>query len=314
MKKIAIVIPCHNEESNLARLHEELVRVTGLPEMAGYDFEFILVDDGSRDATLSGMRRLHEEDPRVTAVALSRNFGKESAMLAGLDIASEGGADAVVIMDADLQHPPSVIPLMVAKWEGGADDVFALRESRETDSHFRRFVTRAFYRVLKHLNPMAGFDGAGDFRLLDRWAVDSLRSLRESHRYTKGLYDWIGGRKEKVPYVHAQRNDGKSSFGLLQQMRLALDGVTGFSTRPLRMATYLGLAAFVLSFVYLIAIVVKYLMYGDPVQGFATIVCVILLLGGVQLCCLGIIGEYLGRTFMEGKKRPSYVIRSVERG
>lgn len=308
-KHISILVPCHNEEQNIMPLWSELTAVTS--QLDAYDWEYIFVDDGSRDNTLEMLRQLRNEDRRITILSLSRNFGKENAMLAGMDC-SRG--DALIMMDADLQHPPKLIPELVKKWEEGYDDVWAMRTNRDTDSRMRRMLTKAFYGFIKRINPMVATSGSGDFRLLDRWAVDTLRSLRESQRYTKGLYQWIGGSKAAVPYTPEPRHSGKSSFGLSRSMRLALDGILGFSTAPLRMATYLGLTTFILSLLYLLYTVAKYAIYGDPVQGFATTICVILILGGAQLLCLGIIGEYLGRTFMEGKRRPPYIIHRLERG
>lgn len=309
MKKITLLIPCYNEESNIAPLYRELTRLAADPAMASYKIEFLMVNDGSTDGTAIEIERLRHDDTRVVNVELARNFGKEAALLAGMDTARD--SDAVVILDADLQHPVDKIPEMVKYWEEGYVNVYARRVSRDSDSLLRRFSTRCYYKLLRSMTRLDMPEGQGDFRLLDRRVIGAITSMRESQRYTKGLYNWVGGASKGVEYTPAQRAGGTTSFGFGRLLNLALEGITGFTTTPLKLASYLGFALSTLSLLYIIFILVKYFMYGDPVQGFVTLICVILFLGGVQLLCLGIIGEYLGRTFIESKRRPPYIIDNI---
>lgn len=307
MKKISVIVPVHNEQESIPRLFEALQGL--FAEQNGYDWEVLLVNDGSRDNSLALLRRAHAEDGRFRVVNLSRNFGKENAMLAGLDNAT---GDAALIMDADLQHPVSVIPQMLAHWEEGFDDVYGLRINRDGDSWLRKKLSLAYYSILRK---MAGIDmipNAGDFRLLDRKCVDALCSLRETQRYSKGLYSWIGFNKKQVEFEVADRQSGKSSFSYRSLFNLAIEGITGFSTAPLRLASLLGFVTAFIALIYLVYIFVKTMIYGDPVAGYPTIMCVMLLLGGAQLLALGIIGEYIARIFNETKRRPPYIIESID--
>jgi len=273
-----------------------------------YEWEVLFVNDGSRDGTLEVLRSLHEHDKRVSFVDLSRNFGKECAMLAGFDYAD---GDCVVVMDADLQHPPSVIPEMLAKWEEGYDDVYARRLTRGKESWLRKRLSLAFYALLQRSAKYDMLPNVGDFRLLDHKCIATLRNLRENERYTKGLFAWIGFRKTSVDFEPAERVAGTSSWNLRALLGLAVEGLVSFSTLPLRLITSLGLIVSLLSFVYGAWIFAKTLIWGDPVAGYPTLMLVILFLSGVQLLSLGIIGEYLGRIFIETKHRPTYVAREV---
>ncbi|MBQ4366625.1 MAG: glycosyltransferase family 2 protein [Muribaculaceae bacterium] len=307
MKKITLLIPCYNEEASLPALYDRVTQVIG--GMPQYEWQLLLVNDGSTDGTLSVLADLRTRDPRVCYIDLSRNFGKESAMLAGFDHAS---GDAVVVMDADLQHPPEVIGQLLEGWEEGYDDVYARRESRGREPLLRRWLSLAYYHLLQHSTRLNVLPNVGDFRLLDRKCIDALKGLRERARNTKGLYAWIGFKKKEITFVQGDRKEGKSSFNIWRLLKLAMDGITSFTTAPLRIATLLGLIVSLGAFFYMCYVLVKTLIMGDPVAGFPTLIVAILFLSGVQLLSIGIIGEYLGRVFIETKERPVYLIREKQ--
>lgn len=300
-KKISIIIPVFNESANLMALYEALKPLVdnGLTRET-YDWEVIMIDDGSKDDSYRQMMSLHEKDSRYKAVAFSRNFGKEAAMLAGMDL-SEG--DAVVIMDADLQHPVGAVPAMIDLWEEGYDDIYGRRRSRSTDSALRRFFSRLYYKVLQSVSKSEILPEAGDFRLLSRRCVQSIRRLRESQRYTKNLFSWVGYKKTYVLCDYSERHGGKSSFSMKNLFNFAIEGITSNTTAPLRMATWAGAIAVVASLIYLVVAL--------AVSAFSAVVFLILFIGGTQLVALGIIGEYLSRIFNETKQRPLYIIDSV---
>ncbi|MBR1543768.1 MAG: glycosyltransferase family 2 protein [Muribaculaceae bacterium] len=302
-KKVSIIIPCHNEETSLRQLYAGVTEVTSaLPD---YDWELLFINDGSTDGTLQVIKELRESDGRIGYADLSRNFGKESAMLAGIDYAT---GDCAIIMDADLQDPPALIPEMLRWWEEGYQDVYARRKSRGKESWLRRRLTLAYYKLLQRTSRVNVLQNVGDFRLLDRKCLDALRQLRESERYTKGLFCWIGYRKKEIEFDRGDRVSGKSSYSLWTLFNLAIEGITSFTTAPLRIATLMGFVISFLTIIYIAYFLVKTLLYGDPVRGFPTLVIVTLFLGGVQLFSLGIIGEYLGKVYHETKRRPVYLV------
>lgn len=302
MKHVTILIPCYNEEASLPLLYDKLAE---LGNDARYIWEFLFINDGSKDGSLAVLKDLAENDTRIKFISLSRNFGKENAMLAGFDFAT---GDCMIIMDADLQHPPMLIPEMLRLWEEGYEDVYARRKDRETDSWMRRKLSEHYYRLLQKVSNVDILPNVGDFRLLDRKCINALKQLRETERYTKGMYCWIGFNKTELEYEVAERIAGKSSFSYRKLVKLAVNGFTSYTTAPLRISAYVGLAVSLLSFVLMLIFLIKALIYGDPVQGFPTLITVILFLGGVQLLSLGIIGEYLGKVFNETKHRPAYII------
>lgn len=273
-----------------------------------YQWEVLFINDGSRDRTLSLLEHLHQQDKRFCYVSLSRNFGKEAAMLAGFDHAR---GDAVIIMDADLQHPPQVIPQMLAAWEEGYDDVYGKRLSRGRESWLRRKLSMSYYRLLQRMAHVDILPNVGDFRLLDRRCIEVLKQLRETERYTKGLYCWIGFNKKEVPFETQDRVAGKSTWSYRQLIGLAIDGIMSFTTAPLRISAILGIVVSIIAFIYMCVVLAKTLFWGEPVAGYPTIVVLVLFLGGVQLISLGIVGEYLGKTFMEVKNRPVYVVDKI---
>lgn len=307
MKKISILIPCYNEQESLPLLYKALDDVMKDERVSSkYTFEILLVNDGSKDATLSILRQMHKEDPRVSYIDLSRNFGKENAMMAGFDYVT---GDCCIIMDADLQDPPEVMFQMLEKWEEGYEDVYAKRVSRGKESWLRRTLSMQFYKILNKMSKVEMLQNVGDFRLLDKRCVEALKSLRETERYTKGLFCWIGYKKAEVLFDRGDRVAGTTSWSLWKLMRLGIDGIISFTTAPLHLATWLGLIISFLAFIYLIFILIKTLIYGDPVAGFPTLISVILFLGGVLLLCVGILGEYVARMYNETKRRPGYLVR-----
>lgn len=300
---LSIVIPLLNEANGLPRL---LTRLQPVLERIRYDYEIIFIDDGSTDATLSMLREFNGRDARLKSVSFSRNFGKEIAVAAGLRYAR---GDAVVLMDADLQHPPETLPQFISLWEKGYDDVYGQRIDRESDSALYRMMARSFYATFKVLSGTQLHENAGDFRLLSRRAVDALNQLGERARFNKGLFAWIGFRSIGVPYNVAQREVGDASrWSTRRLLRFAIDGIASFTTIPLRIWSYVGLLVSAFAFAYAAIFLLKTLIFGTEVAGFPTLIISILLLAGVQLISLGIIGEYLGRIYEEVKARPLFLV------
>ncbi len=302
MKKITILLPAYNEAQSIPLLRERMLEVAR--ENPGYEWEFLMVNDGSTDNTLDMMRRLHGEDSRFSYIDLSRNYGKEIAMMAGLDYAT---GDAVIIMDSDMQHPISVIPEMIRNWEEGYQDVYAQRKSSK-ESWLKRKTSQWYYSMLQNSTRIPIQKNTGDFRLLDRVCVNALRDMRETQRNTKGMFCWIGFRKKGLEYEQLARENGKTKWSFWSLVNLAVDGLTSYTTAPLRIASVLGILSSVAGLVFLVYILVNTWVFGDPVAGYPTIMVTILFLGGVQLLSLGIIGEYLGRIFNETKGRPPYLV------
>ena len=303
-KKISILIPAYNEEESLPLLYAELCKL--MEDLSQYDWEILFINDGSKDNTLCVLREMRKKDNRVCYVDLSRNFGKENAMLAGFDYVT---GDCMVIMDADLQHPPHVIKDMLVKWEEGFDDVYAKRLSRGKESWLRKEFSLFFYRILQKISSIDILPNVGDFRLLDRACINSLKKLREHERYTKGFYCWIGYKKTSIDFEQGDRLAGASSWNFFSLAKLAINGIVSFTTVPLRIATVMGIVISLIAIMYMLFIVVKTIIYGDPVSGFPTLISSILFIGGVQLFCMGIMGEYIARIFSESKDRPVYLIR-----
>jgi polyisoprenyl-phosphate glycosyltransferase len=304
-QRLSVLVPAYNEGAVLAEFHQRLAGV-----LDGLDVEarVLYVDDGSRDDTWARIVALREGDARVAGLRLSRNFGKELALTAGLD-AVDG--DAVVVIDADLQDPPELIPEFVARWRAGFDVVYGRRLERAGETWLKRTTAALFYRVIGRLSSTAIPADTGDFRLLSRPALEALRQLRERQRFMKGLFAWVGYAQCAVDYKRDPRQAGHSKFNYWRLWNLALEGITSFSTAPLRIATYLGLATAGVAFLAGLWVVIKTLVWGDPVAGYPSLMVVILLLGGVQLMAIGVIGEYLGRLYMEAKGRPLYLVRDL---
>lgn len=309
MKKISILIPAYNEEAVLDSLYTRLGTLAN--DLKKYEFEFLFINDGSKDKTLSIIRELAEVDSRVSYVNLSRNFGKEIAMIAGLDHVT---GDATVIIDADLQDPPELIPEMITHWEDGFDDVYAKRRTREGETWFKKWSSKSFYAFLEKISHVPIQKDTGDFRLLDRRAVDALKQLRESQRYTKGMFSWVGFYKKEILYDRDSRAAGESGWNYRKLIDFAIDGITSFTTAPLRLSSYIGFFVSVIAFIYLLAIVFQTIFFGNDIAGYPSTLAVVLFLGGVQLLSLGIIGEYVGRIFNETKQRPLYFVEEYYHG
>lgn len=301
----SVVIPVFNEAAGLAAFHLRLAAVMNAVTDPVGTWEAVYVNDGSCDQSLAVMQALRSEDSRMAIVNLSRNFGKEVAITAGLDHAL---GDAVIVIDADLQDPPEVIPELVAAWREGADIVLAERRTRPGEGWLKRATAAAFYQLMQHVGRVRLPPNTGDFRLMSRRVVDAVLQMREQHRFMKGLFAWVGYPSRAVPYDRAPRHQGYSRFSYWKLWNLALEGITGFTVMPLRVATYLGFLVALCAVLYAGKVVVKTLILGDPVAGYPSLMTVTLFLGGVQLMTLGVIGEYLGRVFNETKGRPLYLV------
>lgn len=303
-KQITLIVPMYNEASNLAQLHTRLTEV--LSALNGYDGHILFTDDGSNDSTQEVITILLESDDRLSYLKLSRNFGKEIAMIAGLDHAKE--ADAVVIIDADLQDPPELIPEMIEWWEKGYDDVYARRRSRAGESWLKKKTSEWFYKILQKSTRINIQRDTGDFRLLDKRVVKAITDMRESQRYTKGMFSWVGYKKKEILYDRDPRAAGETKWNYWKLFDLAVEGITSFTTFPLRVASLLGILISGVAFVYILILIVRVIFYGNDLAGYPSMMAVVLFLGGVQLLSLGVIGEYIGRIFNETKNRPLYYI------
>ncbi len=304
MKYITILVPCYNEEESIPIFYKRVSQIIG--SFVDINFDFLFVNDGSRDSTLAILEELSSHDARVHYIDLSRNYGKEIAMIAGIDAIA---SDAMIIMDADLQDPPELIPELVNWWLQGYQDVYAKRRSRDGETWFKKWSSHQYYKLLQRVTRIPIQQDVGDFRLLDRVCIDALKQFRESQRYTKGFFSWIGFKKKEVLFDREPRVAGETKWNYTALVGLAIDGITSFTIMPLRIATFLGFTVSFFSLLYIIYIFLKTLIYGDPVPGYPSLMSVILFLGGGQFMLMGVIGEYLGRTFNESKHRPLYFIQ-----
>lgn len=306
LNSLSCIIPCLNEQDNLNALLPELLAML---QAQGCAYEILVVDDGSTDATPEVMRHWTTLHPEVVYLRLSRNFGKEAALTAGLEAAR---GQVVVCMDADMQHPPSLVPGMLDRWREGVQMVYAVRATREDETLFKRIGTRVFYKLMRTSNGLHVPENAGDFRLMDRAVVDALLRLPERDRFMKGLFAWVGFESEAIPYTPPERLHGISRFKPVKLFRFAVDGLTAFTTWPLRLLSITGLALSVLSFLYGLVVIVSHWLYGDPVRGWATLITVVLFFAGVNLISIGVVGEYVARIFTEVKGRPVYLLRDQQ--
>lgn len=306
-KKLSIVVPCYNEEANLSILYQELERVTKTIE--GYEVEYVFVDDGSTDATVRILKEMVKEDSRIKYLGFSRNFGKESALLAGLENAT---GDYVATMDADLQDPPELLPQMLAILEVGEyDNVATRRVTRKGEPPIRSFFAHAFYKMMRKVSDVDMMDGARDYRLMSREMVESILSLKEYNRFSKGIFAWVGYKTKWIEYENRKRVAGETKWSFWKLLHYSIEGIVSFSNVPLTISSYLGLFLTFISFVAIIFIVVRKLIFGDPVDGWASTICIITFIGGIQLFCMGIMGQYLSKTYMEVKGRPHYIVRET---
>lgn len=303
MKKISIIIPTYNEEESLPYLYDRLTKL--INNISNYEFEVLFINDGSKDKTLDIIKEYRNKDDRFSYVNLSRNFGKEIAMIAGLDYAN---GDAVVFMDADLQDTPELLPEMIKYWEEGYDDVYARRKSRQGETFLKKFTSQMYYRVLQKLTSIEIQKDTGDFRLLDRRCVNALKKLRESQRCSKSMFSWIGYKKKEILFERESRIAGKTKWNYKKLVDLAIDGITSFTTSPLRISTYISIPTFLTLFVYFIYVIIKSCIIHEPIQAFQAIILLNLFFFGIIILLIGIIGEYLGRIFNETKNRPLYFV------
>lgn len=303
---ISVIIPCYNEQETVNRFYKEIKRVTD--DILDYSFEFIYVNDGSKDQTASLVKELHVKDERVCLVDFSRNFGKEAAMLAGMELAQ---GDAIVIMDVDLQDPPELVPKMIKLYEEGYENIYTRRRNREGEPPIRSFFANLFYKLINQMSDVEIINGARDYRLLSRRAVDELIKLKEKNRFSKGLFQWVGYDSICLEFDHVERVAGETKWSFMKLVDYAIEGITDFSNAPLRFATYTGIVIAVISFLYLIYILIETMINGSTTAGWPSLVCIILFLGGIQLIFLGVIGEYIGRIYNEVKERPIYIVKEV---
>lgn len=305
MKKqlISALIPAYNEEECIHELYKRVSDV--LSKLEKYDYEILIINDGSKDKTLEILRDLNSKDKHLQYVNLARNYGKEIAMAAGLDYVK---GDVVVILDADLQIPPEYIPEMLSYYEEGYDDVYGRRKSRNDESFLKRLGTKIYYKALQSLTRVDILKNTSDFRLLSRRAVEALKQYKEQRRYTKGLFALIGFKKKEFIYEPVKRYAGKSKWNYFSLINLAIEGITSFSTFPLRLSSFLGIIVATIGFIYILFLILKTIIFGEPVRGYPTLLSIIVFLGGIQLLSLGVIGEYLGRIFDEVKNRPLYFV------
>ncbi len=306
MSLLSVIVPCYNEEENIALFYTELMRNGVLLAEKNIDLEIIYIDDGSTDGTCSQVKKLHAQDGRVHLVSFSRNFGKEAAMYAGLE---NSHGDYVVVMDVDLQDPPGLLPEMFSYMEQGYDSVATRRVSRKGEPPIRSLFARIFYCLMKKISRTEIVDGARDYRLMTRQMVDAILSMQEYNRFTKGIFGWVGFRTKWIEYENVERAKGETKWSFWKLFLYSLDGIAAFSTVPLMLASVVGLFFCIFAFLMIIFIIARKLIFGDPVSGWASLVCIILMTSGVQYFCVGILGQYLAKAYMEVKRRPIYIAR-----
>lgn len=307
MKLLSVIVPCYNEEENVSYFYEELLKQETALQEREIGLELIYVDDGSVDHTVAEVRKLHEKDKRVRLVSFSRNFGKEAGIYAGLQKAS---GDYVVLMDADLQDPPALLPRMLYYLEEeGYDSVATRRVTRKGEPMIRSFFARRFYRLMKHISHTEIVDGARDYRLMKHCVVDAILSMKEYNRFTKGIFGWVGFRTKWLEYENIERTKGETKWNFWKLFLYSLDGILAFSTMPLAFVSVIGLIFCLLAFILILFTIVRTAIFGDPTSGWPSLVCIISLISGVQLLCLGIVGQYLSKMYMEVKNRPIYLVK-----
>jgi glycosyltransferase involved in cell wall biosynthesis len=308
-EKISIIVPCYNEEEALPIFYKEIDKVAD--SMKGVTFEFLFINDGSKDNTLEVMRKLSKKDKRIRYISFSRNFGKEAAMYAGFENAT---GDYVATMDADLQDPPTLLPEMyLAIREEGFDSVATRRVSRVGEPPIRSFFARLFYKIINKISKTEIVDGARDFRLMTRQMVDAILDMKEYNRFSKGIFGWVGFKTKWLEYKNIERVAGKTTWSFWKLFIYSIEGIIAFSTVPLVVASLFGILFLFLSFVLIIFIIIRTLIYGDPTSGWPSLVCIVFLVSGIQLFCTGIIGQYLAKTYLETKRRPIYIVKETEK-
>ena len=306
MKLLSVIVPCYNEEENVPYFYEEFIKNESFFKEKEIDWELLYVDDGSKDKTASEVKKLHEKDERVHLFSFSRNFGKEAAMYAGME---KSKGDYVVIMDVDLQDPPSLLPEMYSYIEEGYDSVATRRVSRKGEPPIRSFCARMFYKLMDKISQAEIMDGARDYRLMSRQMVDAILAMTEYNRFTKGIFGWVGFETKWIEFENVERVKGETKWNFWKLFKYSIEGITAFSTVPLTIASFMGVLFCIIAFLAIVFVVVRKLMFGDPVSGWASQVCIMLFVSGVQLFCMGIVGQYLAKTYMEVKNRPIYLVK-----
>ena len=306
MYLLSVIVPCYNEQENVPYFYSEFLKNEEFFKMRQMDFELIYVNDGSKDQTVAEIKKLHETDARVKLISFSRNFGKEAAMYAGLE---KSKGDYVVIMDADLQDPPSLLPEMFAGLDEGYDCVATRRVSRKGEPAIRSLFARMFYRLMKHISKTEIMDGARDYRLMTKQVAEAIVSMGEYNRFTKGIFGWVGFETKWLEYENVERAKGETKWSFWKRLIYSIDGITAFSTVPLSIAAFMGVLFCLFAALLIVFIVIRTSIFGDPVSGWPSLVCIISLISGVQLFCIGIVGQYLAKTYMEVKNRPIYLIK-----
>lgn len=306
MNLFSVIVPCYNEEENVAPFYEELLKHVSFVTEKNMELELLFIDDGSRDRTVQEVRKLREKDERVHLVSFSRNFGKEAAMYAGLENSS---GDYVVMMDADLQDPPALLAEMFSYIEQGYDSVATRRVNRKGEPPIRSLFARAFYRIMRRISKTEIMDGARDYRLMTRQMADAILAMHEYNRFTKGIYGWVGFETKWLEYENVERLRGETKWNFWKLFLYSLEGITAFSTVPLMLSSVVGVLFCVLAFLMILFIIVRKLIFGDPVSGWPSLVCIILMTSGVQFFCTGILGQYLAKTYLEVKRRPIYIVK-----
>lgn len=306
MSLLSVIVPCYNEEENIVPFYKELIKNDSIFRDKGIELELLYIDDGSKDGTIAEVKKLREKDERVHFVTFSRNFGKEAAMYAGLE---KSKGDYAVIMDVDLQDPPSLLPEMFSYLEEGYDSVATRRVNRKGEPPIRSFFARMFYRLMKKISKTEMMDGARDYRLMTRQMVDAILSMKEYNRFTKGIFGWVGFNTKWLEYENVERARGETKWNFWKLLMYSFEGIIAFSTAPLQIASLMGVFLCIVAFVMILFIIVRKLIFGDPVSGWPSLVCIMLLTSGVQFFCTGILGQYLARTYMEVKKRPIYLVK-----
>lgn len=306
MALLSVIVPCYNEEENVAYFYQELMKNVSFFQEKNLELEILYVDDGSKDKTVEEVRALHEKDERVHLISFSRNFGKEAGIYAGFQ---KSKGDYVVMMDADLQDPPSLLPEMFSYLEEGYDSVATRRVTRKGEPPIRSFFARMFYKLMNKISKTEIVDGARDYRLMKRPVVDAILSMTEYNRFTKGIFGWVGFETKWIEFENVERLHGETKWNFWKLFLYSIEGITAFSTAPLAFAALMGVVFCFLAFILIIVIIVKTLVWGDPVGGWPSMICILSLVSGVQLFCLGIVGQYLSKTYMEVKKRPIYLVK-----
>lgn len=306
MKRLSVIVPCYNEEENVRDFYDELCKNADFFREKQLELEILYVDDGSKDHTVSEVKKLHAQDGRVRLISFSRNFGKEAAIYAGLQ---KCRGDFAVLMDADLQDPPSLLPEMYSYIEQGYDSVATRRVTRKGEPVIRSFFARMFYKLMNKISRTEIVDGARDYRLMTRQVVDAILSMSEYNRFTKGIFGWVGYETKWLEYENVERRKGETKWSFWKLFLYSLEGIIAFSTVPLTIASVVGVLFCLVAFIIIIVTIVRKLLFGDPTSGWSSLVCIIMMVSGVQLFCLGIVGQYLSKTYMEVKRRPIYLVR-----